>query len=80
MEPPFEITRRDQLSAVGSNGRMVVTNELNGGHMFRRRSTKPGRGNIEMLVADAGDGVRVYVHQYENGVVEIVVSRREIYI
>lgn len=79
MELPFEITRNGNGAASGSNGRMVVTSEVNGGTMFRRRGSKAGRGPTEMLVVETGDGVRVYVRQLDNGFVQIAVTRREIY-
>lgn len=80
MELPFEISRNGVGAGTGSNGRVVIMSDVNGGTMFRRRSARPGVGNTEMLVVDVGDSVKLYVRQLENGFVQIVITRREIYV
>lgn len=75
---PFEIVSANGVTQ-GSNGMInVICDEPCA--MRRRRSMRPGQGQVEMVYTEMPDGLKVYVRQMEDGSMSIMITKRQIYV
>ena len=75
---PFEIATANGITQA-TNGMVTISCD-EPCNMRRRRTLKPGRGQVEMVYTEMQDGLKVYVRQMEDGGMNIIITKRQIYV
>lgn len=75
---PFEVIAANGVTQ-GSNGMInIICDEPC--NMRRRRTMRIGKGQSEMVYTELRDQLKVYVRQMEDGGINVIITKRELYV